>query len=250
MPGIFAQMAPYYDELRPLRTRDRARLEDLLGRLALRPADLVVEVGCGTGRLTMPLAAQTKAQVIGVDPEPEMLEIARRKDPSGRIRWAQGTAYRLPLGDESAALVLMSMVVHLLKQQGRAFREARRVLLPGGQLIIWTFTPEHVRRFFLNEYFPSIARIDGARFRSLATLDRRLRAAGFVGVTIEREHEQADVGVGKLVDRVRGRYISTLSLVPPVEFRQGLQRLEELRTLDRDHRIGYQLEWAILTATA
>jgi len=178
-----------------------------------------------------------------------MLEVARAKDVAGRVRWLRGTAYRLPLADGVAGVVLMSMVVHLLKLPGRAFREARRVLRPEGRMVIWTFTPRHVQEFYLNEWFPSIARIDGQRFRAGDTLEAGLRRAGFASVAVEVEEETGILAVEDVIDRVRGRYISTLSLVAPLEYRLGLQRLEELHTLDGGRRIPYRLEWAIVTAT-
>ena len=248
MPRLFAEIADRYDALRPLQASDRRRVVALGSADWLRPDDLVVEVGCGTGRMTLPLAEISAHQVVGVDPEERMLEVARAKDEASRVRWLRGTAYRLPLADGVAGVVLMSMVVHLLKQPGRAFTEARRVVRPEGRMVIWTFTPRHVREFYLNEWFPSIARIDGQRFPGEKTLEAGLRRAGFASVTVEVEQETGTLAVEDVIDRVRGRYISTLSLVAPLEYRLGLQRLEELRTLDGGRRIPYRLEWAIVTA--
>ena len=249
MPGLFAEIADRYDALRPLQASDRRRVVALGSAAWLRADDLVVEVGCGTGRMTLPLAEISAQQVVGVDPEERMLEVARAKDIAGRVRWLRGTAYRVPLADGVAGVVLMSMVVHLLKQPGRAFTEARRVLRPEGRMVIWTFTPRHVREFYLNEWFPSIAEIDGRRFPGEETLEAGLRRAGFASVAVEVEQEAGTLAVEDVIDRVRGRYISTLSLVAPLKYRLGLQRLEELRTLDAGRRIPYRLEWAILTAT-
>src|ERR1700686_781981 len=149
MSPSFAEIAPRYDALRPLSSGDRARLETMLGEADLDAADLVVEVGCGTGRLTLPLAAITPARGMGGDAEAKMLDVARAKDTAGRVEWVRGSAYRLPVGDGEASLVMMVMVVHLLRQRGRAFSEARRVLRPGGRLGGGTFTRRNVEDFYL-----------------------------------------------------------------------------------------------------
>ena len=62
MSPSFAKIAPTYDALRPLSAVDGARLEAMLREAALGAEDLVIEVGCGTGRLTLPLAALTPAR--------------------------------------------------------------------------------------------------------------------------------------------------------------------------------------------
>jgi ubiquinone/menaquinone biosynthesis C-methylase UbiE len=248
MSPSFAQIAPRYDALRPLSSADRARLEEMLREAAPVAGDVVVEVGCGTGRLTLPLAALTPARVVGVDAEPRMLEVARAKDPAGRVEWLRGSAYRLPLPDQTAALVVLVMVVHLLRQRVRAFAEARRVLRAGGRLSAWTFTPRHVAEFYLNAYFPSIAVIDRPRFPSADVLAAELRRAGFAEVGVDVRQEVRQLDVAEVVDRVRGRYISTLSLLPPLEYRLGLQRLEEMLAQDRSTTLIQRSEWAILTA--
>jgi ubiquinone/menaquinone biosynthesis C-methylase UbiE len=250
MSPSFAEIAPRYDALRPLSTGDRARLEAMLREAELHARDLVVEVGCGTGRLTLPLAAVSSARIMGVDAETKMLEVARAKDAAGRVEWVKGSAYRLPVGDGEAALVMMVMVVHLLRQRVRAFSEARRVLRPGGRLSLWTFTPRHVEEFYLNAYFPSIALIDSPRFPPVKTLTAELGRAGFGAVRAEVYEEPRRIDIAEVVDRVRGRYISTLSLLPPLEYRLGLQRLEEMLAQDRSIMLTQRSEWAIITARA
>jgi ubiquinone/menaquinone biosynthesis C-methylase UbiE len=248
MSHDFAAIAPRYDALRPISVADKARLEAMLSQVPLGPESLVAEVGCGTGRLTLPLSTMTDARIVGIDPEARMLEVAKAKDTQQRIEWLEGTAYRLPLGDSEADLVLMAMVVHLLKQRLRAFKEVFRVIRPGGQLSLWTFTPGHVRGFYLNEFFPSIAQIDGARFVQPAKLQQELEAAGFA-VNAEVRPEAREAGIAEVVDRVRGRYISTLSLLPALEYRLGLQQLEEMLSRDPGQALTVRSEWAILTAT-
>ena len=250
MSPSFARIAPRYDALRPLSSADQARLEETLRDAGLRAGDVVVEVGCGTGRLTLPLAALTPARVVGVDAEARMLDVARVKDAAARVEWLRGSAYRLPLPNRAAALVLMVMVVHLLRQRVRAFTEARRVLRRGGRLSVWTFTPRHVADFYLNAYFPSIADIDRPRFPSVEVLDAELHRAGFDEVRAEVRDEVRRMEIAEVVDRVRGRYISTLSMLPPLEYRLGLQRLEEQLAQDRSMTLTQRSEWAIITARA
>ena len=248
MSPSFAEIAPRYDALRPLSAGDRARLETMLRDAGLRAGDLVVEVGCGTGRLTLPLSAMTPARVMGVDSEARMLDVAGSKDAGGRVDWVRGSAYRVPVAEGAASLVMMVMVVHLLRQRVRAFTEARRILRRGGRLSLWTFTPRHVEEFYLNAYFPSIAVVDRPRFPSVEVLTAELRRAGFDEVGVDLLEEPRQLDIAEVVDRVRGRYISTLAMLPPLEYRLGLQQLEEMLAQDRSIRLTQRSEWAIITA--
>src|SRR2546428_12602066 len=130
MSPSFARIAPTYDALRPLSAEDRARLETMMREASVGAGDLVVEVGCGTGRLTLPLAGMTRARVMGVDTEARMLDVARGKGVAGGAEWVRGRAYRLPVADRTARLVVMVIAVHLLRPRTRAFGEAPRGARP------------------------------------------------------------------------------------------------------------------------
>jgi ubiquinone/menaquinone biosynthesis C-methylase UbiE len=111
----------------------RQRSYDLL-RLPRRAT--VVDVGCGTGRAVAELAelAEPGAHAIGVDPDPAMLAAARRRFPDIDVRDAD--AAHLPLGEGEAHRYRADKVYHVLPDPNAALAEARRVLAPGGRIVL------------------------------------------------------------------------------------------------------------------
>lgn len=115
-------------------------------RLAVAALDLaadstIVDVGCGTGSALRHAAAQvTSGTLIGVDPVPRMLELAREQtasDPaSERIVFHQGTAEDLPIGDGVADVVFAFDAFDHWKDKVRGLSEVRRVLRPDGYLVV------------------------------------------------------------------------------------------------------------------
>jgi ubiquinone/menaquinone biosynthesis C-methylase UbiE len=96
-----------------------------------------VDVGCGTGTFGIALASERRdAHVIGIDGDPEILAMARRKPGAEVVEWRDGLAQEMPLADASADVVTMSLVLHHLlpADKHEALTEARRVLRPGGRL--------------------------------------------------------------------------------------------------------------------
>jgi ubiquinone/menaquinone biosynthesis C-methylase UbiE len=110
-----------------------ARLAEQLSRL--HPGDTVVDVGCGPGTAVR-RAARLGASVIGVDPAPVMLRVARiLTRPSETVRYTSGTAEALPLPDRSLSVLWTIASVHHWADLDAALEEARRVLSPGGRLV-------------------------------------------------------------------------------------------------------------------
>ena len=103
---------------------------------ALQPGEHLVDVGCGPG-VAARHARQIGAQVIGVDPAAVMLRVARlRWRSSAGLDWRLGTAESLPVDDGWAHVVWSLATVHHWADVDRALDEARRVLAPGGRLLV------------------------------------------------------------------------------------------------------------------
>lgn len=102
----------------------------------LEGGDRLVDIGCGPG-IAARRARAAGAEVIGIDPAPVMLRVARlrwRADP--QLSWRLGTAERLPVDAGWATAVWSLATVHHWADVGAALEEIRGVLQPGGRLVV------------------------------------------------------------------------------------------------------------------
>jgi ubiquinone/menaquinone biosynthesis C-methylase UbiE len=139
LPGVpVGWLTPLYDLIGTLAGTGREH-RTLLRHAGIAPGDRVLEVGCGTGMLTV-LAKKRHpdAELTGVDPDERALERARRKGGSLGIRFDHGYGQRLAYPDASFDRVLSAFMLHHLEGDDRdaSLREVRRVLRPGGALYL------------------------------------------------------------------------------------------------------------------
>jgi ubiquinone/menaquinone biosynthesis C-methylase UbiE len=123
------------------RTADVMRRRRLaLEALAAQPGDVVLDLGCGPGFYVADLldTIGPEGAVTGVDPSPAMLEMTRRRvDGHANARVLEGQATALPVGDGEFDRLLSVQVFEYLDDVGAALAEVRRVLKPGGRLVLW-----------------------------------------------------------------------------------------------------------------
>jgi SAM-dependent methyltransferase len=107
----------------------------ILDALELRTGDRLLELGCGGGLLLRDALA-AGASATGIDHSEEMVGLARERAPGAEVLF--GSADQLPFREASFTAAAMSMVFFFLPDPLAALRELRRVLVPGGQIAIYT----------------------------------------------------------------------------------------------------------------
>jgi len=145
--ALFDGIAPVYDRVNTLVSAGTDRFWRARVRKALPPGDAlrILDVATGTGEIAFELLRSPRvAEVVGVDPAAQMLAMAERKAKTiprgGDVRFQQMDAIALAFDDASFDVVTVAFGVRNMTDPVAALRELRRVLRPGGRLLVLEFS--------------------------------------------------------------------------------------------------------------
>ena len=113
-----------------------------LAWLARPSRELWIDVGCGTGALTAAVLAEADpSEIVGVDPSPGFLEVARQRIADPRARFLSGTADVLPIPDVSVDSAVSGLVLNFVPEPAAMLAEMRRVTAAGGVVAayVWDY---------------------------------------------------------------------------------------------------------------
>ncbi len=199
----------------------------------------VLEVGCGTGRLSEALEQRELARVWAVDASAAMVERAKALGVNARVARAEALPFKAGWFDA----VVIRMVLHLLDRP-RALEQAARVLSTDGTLLVATEDPDSFDEVWFARFFPSVPELERTRFPSAELLRRELEQAGFARVELEHLPQHRMQTRERALDVIRSKAFSTFDLLAPDEFEEGLARAEA----ELPDRFEYRFDWLLAAA--
>ena len=170
---------------------------DLAARVAALAPNDVLETAAGTGVLTRALGEQLAAstRIVATDLNQPMLDQAAKRQQAGIVEWKQADALALPFADHSFDAVACQFGVMFFPDKVQGYREARRVLRPGGRFLfnVWDRIAENEFADVVTQALAEVFPADPPRFMARTPhghhdaerIRHDLEASGFAGVTID-----------------------------------------------------------------
>lgn len=215
-----------YDGLAREYARHRDMLPALTGALlaggSLTPDSRVLELGCGTGNYIIALRDSVGCACWGVDRSKDMLSHARARGSD--VEFVLGDATRLDFPDQSFDLAFSVDVIHHIDARADFYKEAYRVLAPGGRLCTMTHSEELIRGSgVLSRYFPETVPVNLARYPRVDEHREWMARAGFrANSETLVSHPITVTDSGCYASKAN----STLHMIPQDAFERGLLCLE------------------------
>jgi ubiquinone/menaquinone biosynthesis C-methylase UbiE len=228
MKADYHKIAEFYDRGRPISEKNLELWTGLISRYCgPKPNLRLLDLGCGTGRFTLPITQHLGYRVTGADSSHEMLAKAREKDKEKIVTWNLQDAQHLTYSGDSFDAVFMSHLLHHIESPFQVLKECRRVLSSSGVILVRYGAFKDIRQDVEHTFFPETLSIEKARASILSgkIIEKWLQEAGFPRTVTEVIKQQTyETGTAHL-DAVKNKSTSVLTLISQVAFEAGVNRL-------------------------
>ena len=187
----------------------------------------LLDLGCGTGRFSIPIANRLGYSVTGADNSEEMILKARKKDVTKQVKWDIQDATSLSYPDASFDAVFMSHLLHHVDNPLEIIEECYRILKPAGTILNRYGSMDDIRGDPEHKFFPGVIELDEVRTPTRERVEDLFRIAGFKNISskvlVEQPYPSPEV-------RLRGaelKFTSVLTLINQSAFENGLENFRK-----------------------
>jgi ubiquinone/menaquinone biosynthesis C-methylase UbiE len=191
--------------------------------------DLVLDIGCGTGRYANIFASSGTRTIVGLDRSRKMLTVAHNKCSLENTSFVLGDCRTMPLKGNSFDVALMVLVAHHIPIDDRlnAYKEVQEALKPKGRFVIMTRSHEQIRESLI-ALFPGVVEIDTERMPDIQQLKDDLVDAGFNDINLDEvPNYKLYRDRNDFVEKVKQKYISTLTMFDEDEFKERFKTFKD-----------------------
>jgi ubiquinone/menaquinone biosynthesis C-methylase UbiE len=186
----------------------------------------VLDLGSGTGRFSPSLANQCGADIIGVEPSPDMRRVAQRMNPHPHVNYIGGRAEAIPLAAQSCDAAFLFLSLHHFADLSEASREIARVVRPNGPILIRTEFSDRPHLTLWHGFVPKGGEIDRALCPAFSELATALRSADVAVEQVRLTPYLAARSLSAYIDRLHLLPLSALRILGKEETEAALGKLD------------------------
>jgi ubiquinone/menaquinone biosynthesis C-methylase UbiE len=238
----YNEISNLYDDVREA---DLKTVEYIIDCGKVHSGSRVLEIGCGTGNYLRLIEELTGAEVWGMDRSYGMLEKAGEKCKKAVL--VEDDAVELSkINSSYFDLVFMVDVIHHIPDIDSMFANINRVLKPGGIVMIFSDSHEHIRKRLTTKYFPETLEGELGRYQDIPEIKEKLSQKGFGDISNGTVEIGTDFSYGpRLIEIASKKGYSMFGAISDEAIEQGIERIKA----DMEHQpIVYHQEAPYVTA--
>lgn len=231
MKANYGKIAKSYDEghlITHKYTEERINkiVSDIVELAELKVGQSLLDLGCGTGRFTIPFAYNFGLDVTGADKSPAMLRRAHEKDFKKLCKWVEYDAESFPLYKDCFDSIFVCHLLHHLSRPLRAINNCYTMLKPRGVMIIRYGAWSQIKNDTVHTFFPEAKEVDKNRTPEIEDVENWLEKRGFIDIASSVTSQQTYDSFESLLKALPLKTKSVLTLISEKSFHIGLAHLK------------------------